>query len=780
MKHVRGVLVVLVLAAGACLRGASVPRGTQPLPPKGVVGPPLQTSGGVPSLHLVLDDPRVAKAREFERAKDSASALRAFREARATNLSEEEQCAWDYVEGRLALAANVPLDALASFERARNAMCPLAPHATVRAAQAAVRAGRLDDAISRASACPDDVGLKEEAKLVLAEALSLKNDRAAALPLWQAWLRQNPHGNRWVDTSVRIANALLDGEAGPAELHAREAYELATKVVVEAPKLADAAGAVAARLRAVAVGRRNDPSLSEALSDAERAQQAQAWCDAGDSKKCTEIASVVLAKAKTGAAACRAAITRANALPSSRGAKLNGWSDAVAACDKDPDQVKALYSGAKAHAGKEPQTAIEWFARIEKAFPTHRLADDARYRAALLVAQGSDEGHEARAEEMLRSLGDAYPGGDMAPEALFHVALDKMRRGDWEAAKPLLDQIIALTPEDRHWATAGRAEYFRARAAAATSDARGATERYVRVIERHPLSFYMVLAYARLASDDSAHASRVMKDAAAREGTDTFPSREHPILRSKAIARAIRLLEVSDVEAARREIAASGALAEDVDPEVVWVIGALYNQAGLPETGHQFSRGRLTDFLAHYPHGKWRKPWEIAYPRAYDAVVVNACAQNALPTPLAWGIMREESSFVVDVRSHSNAIGLMQLIVPTAKWISAGTTFPCDEPSLKRPEVSVGLGTRLLSKLRTTHGHPALAIAAYNAGGGAVERWVAARTTDELDLFVELVPYDETRNYVKRVLSSQAAYSYLYESSTDLREPFGLQLRLGR
>ena len=56
---------------------------------------------------------------------------------------------------------------------------------------------------------------------------------------------------------------------------------------------------------------------------------------------------------------------------------------------------------------------------------------------------------------------------------------------------------------------------------------------------------------------------------------------------------------------------------------------------------------------------------------------------------------------------------------------------------------------------------------------------MSARTTDELDLFVELVPYDETRNYIKRVLSSQAAYAYLYDP-TALKEPLGLPLRLGR
>ena len=770
-----------VVVLGAC-RG-----GSNPSPPLVTTAPTAETKTtpapraamALPTLHAVLDDPRLSRARDLDRAKDPGGALRALREARPADLAPADRCAWDYVEGRLALAANATADAEAAFELAQTPACPLAGYAALRAAQALARAGRTDEAIARAGAVPEDLALRDEAKLVIAESLSAKNDRAGALPLWRAWLAANPHGNRWVDTSVRIANALLDGVDGPAETRAREAYDAATKVVLEAPKLADAAGAVAARSRAVAVLRPRDPSVSEALSDVERAKQAQAWLDLGEPNKAFDLASGILGGAKNGPAACRAAVTRANAAVKARGIKLNGWTDAVTACEKDEQLVTALYSGAKSHASKDPRLAIDWFGRVEQLFPAHRLADDARYRGALLVAQSTDEGHEARAEQMLRSLPDVYPAGDMRTEALFHVALGKMQHGDWEAVKPLLDRIIELVPDDHHWATAGRAEYFRARAAAATGDLEGSRTRLVRIVDRYPLAFYMLLAHARLAALDPALASKTLKDASLRDAEGAFPSKVHAILESAAMTRAMRLLEVGDVEAARREVTASGALAEGVDTEVVWAVGALYNQVGLPELGHAFSRGKLTDFLAHYPEGKWRVPWEVAYPRAFEGIVVKACSQNAIPTPLAWGIMREESSFIADVRSHANAIGLMQLIPPTAKWVASGTSLPSDDVSLKRPEVSIELGTRLLSKLRATHGHPALAIGAYNGGGGAVERWVAARTTDELDLFVELVPYDETRNYIKRVLSSQAAYAYLYDP-TAVKEPLGLPLRLGR
>lgn len=764
----------------ACRRGESAlpppPAAAQkaePARPVSVTGGP----GGRPDLHVLLDDPRLAQARELARAKDYASAARAAAAAKPADLGAGERCAWDYLVGRLATAGDASVDAAAAFEAAAAPGCPLAGWAKLRAAQATARSGDADGAITRARAVPSEIEASSDVDMVIAESLAAKGDRAGALPLWVAWLAAHPYGPRWVDTSLRIASALLDGVGGPPASRAREAYDLATKVIVEAPKVEAALGAQTLRARASAV--LGAGAAPDALTVAERARQAQGWLDAGEPNKAFELASATFAAAKGGSVACRVAVTRAQAAAKARGVKLNGWPDAVTACDKDEQLVSALYTGAKSFAGKEPKRAIEWFAKIEERFPSHRLADDARLRGALLVAQGTEEGHEDRAEQMLLSLPDTYPAGDMGGDALFRVALRKMQRGDWSGAKPVLERAVRLNPDDRHWATAGRADYFLARASAMAGDVDDAKKRYAAVVDRHPLAFYMLLAHARLAELDVASAKQAIDVAAARDVDTVFPSTAHALLDGPAMTRAARLLEVGDVDAAKREFQTSGALAEGVDTEIAWSVGALYNAAGYPELGHVLSRGRLSDHLAHYPVGKWRVPWEVAYPRAFEGLVVKYCGDNGLPAPLAWGVMREESSFVADVRSHAAAYGLMQLIVPTARWVAAGTSFGHDEASLKTPEVSIGLGTRLLAKLRVTHKHPALAIGAYNGGGGAVERWVSARQTDELDLFVELVPYDETRNYIKRVLSSQAAYAYLYDPNA-LAEPLGLPLKLGR
>jgi soluble lytic murein transglycosylase len=125
--------------------------------------------------------------------------------------------------------------------------------------------------------------------------------------------------------------------------------------------------------------------------------------------------------------------------------------------------------------------------------------------------------------------------------------------------------------------------------------------------------------------------------------------------------------------------------------------------------------------------------------------------------------MREESQFDPDARSPSDAYGLMQIIVPTARGLVKGTPFGADPDSLKRPEVSISLGTKLLGGLRKSYpSNRALAIAAYNGGGGSVGRWLAARPQEDFDLWVEEIPFDETRGYIKRVLANEAAYAYLY------------------
>jgi soluble lytic murein transglycosylase len=249
----------------------------------------------------------------------------------------------------------------------------------------------------------------------------------------------------------------------------------------------------------------------------------------------------------------------------------------------------------------------------------------------------------------------------------------------------------------------------------------------------------------------------------AREPAGPLVTQDHPALASPAFERFVSLLEVGEIDAARREASAGGLSAENSDPAVLWTLAWLYDRAGAPELGHSFAKYRLTDFRTHWPAGRWKLAWEVAFPRAWDTLVTRDSDGARIPPALTWAIMREESAFNPEAKSVANAIGLMQLMAGTARLVAHDADIPYDEQALHRPEVSIALGTRLLSELRTSFpSHPAFAIAAYNGGSNAVRRWLQQHGADDFDVFVERIPFDETRAYVKRVLASEAAYAYLY------------------
>jgi len=131
---------------------------------------------------------------------------------------------------------------------------------------------------------------------------------------------------------------------------------------------------------------------------------------------------------------------------------------------------------------------------------------------------------------------------------------------------------------------------------------------------------------------------------------------------------------------------------------------------------------------------------------------------------LIYAIMREESAFDPDAESPADAYGLMQLIVPTAKSMARPLGLPSDPSSLKRPSVNVALGSSVLKQYASAFPENALlAIPAYNAGPGNPKRWLRERPHADFDLWVELIPFLETRRYTKRVLASRAAYAFLYQ-----------------
>ncbi|MBM4282472.1 MAG: lytic transglycosylase domain-containing protein, partial [Deltaproteobacteria bacterium] len=155
--------------------------------------------------------------------------------------------------------------------------------------------------------------------------------------------------------------------------------------------------------------------------------------------------------------------------------------------------------------------------------------------------------------------------------------------------------------------------------------------------------------------------------------------------------------------------------------------------------------------------------WSLAWPRAHRAALEQGAAVGRVPTPLLFGLAREESAFDARVVSWAGAVGLCQLMPTTALDEARALKLPPPSTTdLLEPSLNARLGGAHLG--RRLHGmrHPLLAIAAYNAGPGAVAKWMPPEGQRlPIDLFVEQIPVEETRNYVKKVTGSWVTYSVL-------------------
>lgn len=151
---------------------------------------------------------------------------------------------------------------------------------------------------------------------------------------------------------------------------------------------------------------------------------------------------------------------------------------------------------------------------------------------------------------------------------------------------------------------------------------------------------------------------------------------------------------------------------------------------------------------------------DILFPiRHFDLITQNA-TRNKLDPDLVLAVIRQESAFNESARSRANARGLMQILPSTGRLLArnAGVTR-YTVSKLYHPETNIALGARYLaSLLRQYDGKVELALAAYNAGDNRVDRWLQAFGDVDMAEFVERVPFSETRNYVKQVMSDRAHY----------------------
>lgn len=354
------------------------------------------------------------------------------------------------------------------------------------------------------------------------------------------------------------------------------------------------------------------------------------------------------------------------------------------------------------------------------------LRDDAEFLAAWLELDAGDL--EAGALALSR-LARQRPGSRRAEDARWFAAWALVRAGAESKAEAALRKLEggALAP---------RARYWRARVTADPA-ARAALLRAVAASE--PLGYYGLLACARL-----------RKDAEACEPPALPPGPPPPDLDSLTDAPRLRLAAA---------LAAAG-LRDEAIAELSAITGTNGGRKAAPAAAElaAFLGDPLLPFrLARDQLGLSRRSLAWSYPEAWPTVVGPASRAAGVDASLLRAVMRRESAFRTGARSPAGAVGLLQIIPGTSARLAALLGLPATfAEQLEEPRVNVPLGAGYLSLLQERFEEPLVAVAAYNAGPNAVLRWSRDRGGLPLDVWVESIPFRETRDYVRAVLENWA------------------------
>lgn len=631
-------------------------------------------------------------------------------------------------------------------------------------AQAALDGGDASRAEVLAATVAVDAVHGARAKFLRGRALLALGRADEAVEVLEAFLRDYPEAWYRNDVEFTLADALVaDGQADEA---ARLLHRLATLNPDNSTET-EANGRLEAIRDDLSEGARREVARR---STTETVDRAQVLFDRHRSEQVIEMLRPVVADLDAAVPdACRA-----NYLIAKSYTKLRQHTDSLPyyeaildVCHDEDLVVRALYNLGRAYWNVDrDQDGFDTFERLWVEFPHNSYADDAMlYGAQILRGLG----RTAESSELLERQIVDFADGDMLADAVWALMADAYRAGDYRAAAQFADEVGNRTGETDLY-TRGRVAYFHARSLEQLSLRTEAVAMYREVMRAHPMSFYSLLSLNRLQQlEPSAATGMIDELREASEASDGAIRLDPPEIRTNPFfVRGTELLRLGLYSMASDEFERL----QDRYPnevEVGWVVVLLYHRTGAHDLAHHVP-GERTGLNLWYPNAENRERWEVAYPRPFLEEVERWAAERSIDPSMVHAIMREESGFNPRIESWANARGLLQLMLPTANDMAeAAGRGRVSASDLFDPDVNIELGTLYMRRLADLFdAHPSLVIAGYNGGQGNVRNWLRDRGTLPFDLWVEEIPYSQTRDYVKRVTMTLWVYHWLYRDDAPM------------
>jgi soluble lytic murein transglycosylase len=422
-------------------------------------------------------------------------------------------------------------------------------------------------------------------------------------------------------------------------------------------------------------------------------------------------------------------------------------------------QATAAFHGTRALSRvHRDDDAIAGYKRFVEQYGQNKLAAEASFLAGWL------DFNRGRFREALPGLEETvrrFPRTNFAADAAWFLALSRLLLNDGEAALGALERFARFAaPAGEGPEIARRIAYFRARAQLMMGRKDDAKAGFAELARRAPFSYYGLVARARLRAlgaplplELPAWSGRLPEPAASND----------PLIARVDELQTAGLSGDAGIELQRGE---SGLMARRGRDRGLALLLDRYPRLGAFRRAYQLAEAHGEPALASAPEGAARTFWTASYPRAFRELVDKFGPPEHNPDLFMFTIMRKESGFLPTEVSWADARGLMQLLPELGVSLSRPGEPPAFPEELYLPATNLRLGARYTGGLAAKfRGNLALAAGGYNAGGRAVVRWCDQNGSRPLDDFIELVPFDQTREYMKRVLGIYSRYHFLYDGA---------------
>jgi soluble lytic murein transglycosylase len=380
---------------------------------------------------------------------------------------------------------------------------------------------------------------------------------------------------------------------------------------------------------------------------------------------------------------------------------------------------------------------------------TEAEASEAAYQRALLL---DDMGRTTDASTAYKTVAARYPTREVAGAALWRLGWISYLAKNPKAAEQAWTRVTEIPGGRAHRIPA---LYWTGRVREATGGVPAAERFYQRVRTESPRSYYGMLAAKRgaIAADPADPPVRLPDNPAEAVAADPGYLRVELLRRIGLVEFAWDELE----DVAHRSVG---------DTVRLYGLTSAYVKDERYHLALRILRRHFTA-LAAAGHQLPQAFWEMLYPFGWRGDVFQAAEKSGLDPYLVAAVVREESSYHPRAVSRVGARGLMQLMPATAQPMAQvrGWSFR-DGDLLDDPAANIQMGSAFLAGLVREFGDPRIAIAAYNAGPRRAREWWKARKSDDIEAWIEHIPYDETRQYVKRVALSWDEYRRIYAPGT--------------